>query len=159
MPTNPSEPAIRLRYILFFLAVATGTAGAIIAIWAYTKFAQPYSLSVNIADIKDKPTAEEIKALVSKMSQIIILPTDELPEVLVISDLTQTRANPFFANANVGDYILIYKKARKVVLYNPTTNRIVNMGPYSGENESTSSAKPLELRPEASQSAPKTEAP
>lgn len=156
---KPTEPTIRLKYILLFLAVAAGTAGAIIAIWAYAKFAQPYSLGVSIADLKDKPSAEEIKALVSKMSQIIVLPLDELPEVLVISDLTQLRANPFFKDASLGDYIVIYKKAAKVIVYSPKSNRIINMGPYSDEKESTESAKPLEPQLEATESAPTYDAP
>ena len=137
-----NEPKISLKYILLFLAVATGTAGAIIAIWAYSKFASPDSIGVSIADLKDKPSTEEIKTLVAKMSHIIVLPKDELPEVLVVSDLTQMRSNPFFKDASVRDYILIYKKAGKVILYNPSSNRIVNMGPYASGGEATPSAKP-----------------
>src|SRR3989344_2603249 len=85
---RPAPLKVDLKYILLFLAAVTGTAGAIIAIWTYGKFTNPYSLEIGIADISDKPNAEEIKALVSKMSQILVLPKDELPTVLVISDLT-----------------------------------------------------------------------
>jgi len=142
-PNTPKEPAISLRYILIFLAVATGTAGAIIAIWAYLKFASPDTLGISIADIRDKPSAEEIIALVKRVSQIAILPGGEIPDVLVISDLTQMRANPFFENASIHDYILIYKKAGKIILYNPKSNKIVNEGPYvASPTEATSSAAP-----------------
>ncbi|MBI3342244.1 hypothetical protein HY024_03930, partial [Candidatus Curtissbacteria bacterium] len=120
----PKEPTISVKYIVLFLAVATGVAGAIIGIYAYNKFVPQYPLNINVADIKDKPSAEEIKTLVTKISQIAVLPKDELPDVLVVSDLTQLRANPFFANVNLKDDILIYKKAGKVILYNPTSNRI-----------------------------------
>lgn len=140
---TPKEPAISLRYILIFLAVATGTAGAIIAIWAYSKFASPDTLGINVADIRDKPSAEEIIALVKHVSQIAILPGGEIPDVLVISDLTQMRANPFFADASLHDYIIIYKKAGKVIIYNPKSNKIVNEGPYvAAPKEATSSAAP-----------------
>src|SRR3989338_7373142 len=50
----PLKVKIDLKYLLLFLAAVTGTAGAIIAIWAYGKFTNPYSLGVGIADIKDK---------------------------------------------------------------------------------------------------------
>lgn len=160
MPKSPIEPVISVKYILLFLAVATGTAGAIIAIWAYTKFASPDSIGVSIKDLKDKPSTEEIKTLVAKMSNIIVLPKDELPSVLVVSDLTQMRNNPFFQDASVGDYILIYKHAGKVILYNPKSNRIVNMGPYSaGGEEASSSAKPLAPKLEATETPQAPQAP
>ena len=142
------EPTISIRYILIFLAVATGTAGAIIAIWAYSRFASPDTLGISIADLKDKPSAEEIIALVKRVSQIAILPGGELPDVLVINDLTQMRNNPFFADASLKDYIIIYKKAGKVILYNPNNNKIINMGPYSTGGEATTSAKPAGPQPQ-----------
>lgn len=132
----------KLKHIIFFLAIVTGVAGGMLSIYTYNKFASPNTLGVSIAGIKDKPSAEEIKAIVSKMSQIMVLPKDELPEVLVISDLTQLRANPFFESANLGDYIVIYKKAGKVFLYNPSSNRIVNTGPYSAEADKPHSPSP-----------------
>ncbi len=41
------------------------------------------------------------------------------------------KGQPFFANAQVGDKVLIYYKAKKAILYNPTDNKIVEVGPIS----------------------------
>ena len=135
---------LRIKYVIFFLAAATGIAGGILSIYAYNKFI-PHNntLGINIAQIKDKPSAKEIAALVNKVSEIAILPKDEIPEIFNISDLTQLQANPFFADASVKDFMLIYKKAAKVYLYNPTLHKIVNIGPYYSDREATASASPI----------------
>lgn len=143
-----NEPKISLKYIILFLAVATGVAGGILSVWAYNKFASPDNLGINISDLKDKPSAAEIVALVKRVSQIAILPKGELPEVLVISDLTQMRANPFFTDASIRDYIIIYKKAGRIIVYNPTTNKIINMGPYiTSDKQASPSASPKAAGP------------
>lgn len=140
--TKPQEPKISVKYIVLFVAVAAGIAGALISIYAYKTFIPQNPLTASVTNLKEKPSEQEIKNLVARVSQISILPTDELPDVLVISDLTQMRANPFFADASLRDYIMIYKKAGKIILYNPTTHKIVNVGPYVGsDKESTLSAK------------------
>lgn len=132
-----------LKYILVFLAIATGVAGGIISIYAYNKFAAPDTLGVSVADINGNVTSEQVKPLIKKVSQILVLPKNEIPDVLVINDLTQLHANPFFQNASLKDYILIYKKAAIIILYNPTANKIVNMGPYStGNTQATPSSAP-----------------
>lgn len=131
----------KFKYLLLFLAVVTGIMGAAFGLYAYKKFVPENQPFASVANIKDNPSAAEIKNLVAKVAQIAILPNDELPEVIVIGDLTQTHANPFFKDASLKDYILIYKKAAKVILYNPTSNRIVNIGPYVVPSESSPSAK------------------
>jgi hypothetical protein len=37
----------------------------------------------------------------------------------------------FFAGAENGDYLLIYKEAGKAVLYSAKKNKILNMGPFN----------------------------
>lgn len=132
---------LKLKYAVLFLAVATGVAGAIIAIYAYTKFTSPTSLNIQIAAESERLTPKEIKALTDKVSQIAVLPEDETPTVLTVSDLTKLHANPFFVNAKLKDKILIFKKAERIILYDPLGHKIVNMGPYS-ENQSSPPPSP-----------------
>ncbi len=40
----------------------------------------------------------------------------------------------FFANAKVGDKVLVYAKAGKVILYNPSEDRIVEVAPINLNN-------------------------
>lgn len=131
----------KLKYTILFLAVATGTMGAIIAIFAYTKFSTPAALNIGVIQEEDNLNAAEVKTLTDKISQIAVLPENETPTVLTVSDLTKLKGNPFFVNAKLKNKIIIYKKTGRIILYDPFGNKIVNMGPYS-ENSASGSPSP-----------------
>ena len=135
---------LKAKYLVLFLAVATGVAGATIAIYAYNKVGIENSLNIPIIEDSERMTAKDIENLVEKMSQVAVLPEDETPTVLTISDLTKLHSNPFFKDAKLKDKILIFKKAGRIILYDPLGHKIVNMGPYSEpEQEATPAANPI----------------
>lgn len=68
----------------------------------------------------------EATLLSEKVGKLMILPTDELPVIETITDLTPLKDNPFFIKAEVGDKVLIYKKAEIAILYRPSINIIIN---------------------------------
>lgn len=70
---------------------------------------------------------KKITELVTKVNKIIDLPQGESPSVAIISDLAPLAGNPFFSKAKVGDEVLLYPSARKVYLYNPDQNIIVEV--------------------------------
>lgn len=94
--------------------------------------------------LKDPKELEklETKLLVEKVGKLIELPSEELPTVATVSDKEKLKPQPFFAKAQNGDKVLIYTKAKKAILYRPSTNKIVEVGPVNiGEGlEATSSA-------------------
>jgi len=71
--------------------------------------------------------AAEVKSLVKAVSRLMVLPEGETPTVATVTDLEQLRDQPFFAKAKVGDRVLIYTGARKVILYDPLANKIVEV--------------------------------
>lgn len=73
----------------------------------------------------------EIKVLVDKVSQLIYLPENEVPTIATVTDLEALKGQSFFVEAKVGDKVLIYTKAKKAVLYNPKSNKIVTIAPLS----------------------------
>jgi hypothetical protein len=84
----------------------------------------------DISKLQENPNkANEEKAamILEKVGKIIDLPKDEYPAVAVISDMAPFRDNPFFAKAEVGDYVIVYTIARKSFIYNPTSNMIVEV--------------------------------
>lgn len=91
-----------------------------------------YSQAVALkSGVAQKSSPEELRQLVNKVSQIILLPTDEVPTVATVNDLALLKGQAFFANAKKGDRVLIYSKAKKAILYDPDSNKIIEVAPVS----------------------------
>lgn len=73
---------------------------------------------------------EEADALVAKVGTLMILP-DERPTVATVNDKEKLKDQPFFAQAEVGDKVLIFAAAKKAILYSPSRQRIVEAGPMT----------------------------
>jgi len=74
---------------------------------------------------------KEIKDLVEKIGKLVILPADEEPVLATVTDKEKLKDQPLFAKAENGDKILIYAKAQKAYIYNPTKNVIVDVVPVN----------------------------
>ncbi|MFZ2484727.1 MAG: hypothetical protein WAX80_02125 [Minisyncoccia bacterium] len=74
---------------------------------------------------------DESKNILDQVSKLIILPQDEQPTIATITDLEQLKDQEFFANAEVGDKVIIYTKAKKAILYRPSENKIVEVAPLN----------------------------
>lgn len=82
-------------------------------------------------------TAKELEGLVSRHMSL----PKESPSIARVSDRGALAAQEFFKKAENGDKVLIYKNAKLAVLYRPSTDKIINVGPILlGAEEST--AKP-----------------
>ena len=78
----------------------------------------------------DAVAKQETKDVVAKVGKLMVLPT-ETPQIATILDKTKLAGQPFFANAQNGDRVLVFTKAQKAVLYRPSTNLIVEVGPLT----------------------------
>ena len=85
---------------------------------------------------------QEVKSLVEKVGKLIDLPEGEEPTIATVSDKEKLSAQPFFSKAENGDHVLIYTKAKKAVLYRPSTNKIIEVGPVNIGQEETKPATP-----------------
>ena len=120
MSTQSSDKnqKIAVASILLFILAAAG------AIYFY----------LDARDLRKNPqkaSQEEIAALIEKVGLLIVLPKDEMPTNATVSDPEKLKDQLFFENAKMGDRVLIYSKAKKAILYNPTTNKIVEVAPVS----------------------------
>jgi len=86
----------------------------------------------------DKSTAKE---LVEKVGKLIELPKGEDPTIATVSDKNALPKQAFFTNAQNADQVLIYTKAKKAILYRPSTNKIIEVGPVT-VSELTPSVSP-----------------
>lgn len=71
---------------------------------------------------------KEEEVFVAKVGESISLPTDEKPTVVKVSDLDNLSGQTFFKDARDDDKVLIYTNAKKVILYRPAENRVVEVG-------------------------------
>jgi hypothetical protein len=110
----------------------------------------------------DNPTEvakQEAKATIAAIGKLMLLPADEEPTVVQVTDISKLKDQPFFANAQNGDKVLIYTKAKKAILYRPGTNKIIDVGPVNIGNSATPSAQTNPTPPAALQPATPPAAP
>lgn len=98
-----------------------------------------FFLWFQLIDIKKDPlraVKAETAELVNIVGKIMVLPKDESPKIATLTeeDLDKIKTQPFFINANVGDKVLVYSIARKVILYNPASNKIVEVSNLNSDN-------------------------
>ena len=84
-----------------------------------------------VASFKSITTKEAAKALTDTVGELITLPTDEEPAIATVSDKNQLGNQVFFANAENGDKVLIYQRSKKVILYRPSTGKIIAVAPLA----------------------------
>lgn len=78
-----------------------------------------------------KAAEEEITSVVAKVSELMVLPDGEAPNMLTVTDPAQLKDQPFFARAEAGDKVLIYTNAKKAILYSIAKNKIVEVAPLN----------------------------
>ncbi|MBW4062251.1 LytR C-terminal domain-containing protein [Candidatus Saccharibacteria bacterium] len=72
---------------------------------------------------------QQLQAVLKKLERHIILPAgDDNPTLATVSDQTKLK-DPFLAQAKNGDKLIIFYKAQKAILYRPSLDRIVDIGP------------------------------
>lgn len=69
---------------------------------------------------------------IERVQHLMVLPKDEQPAVVTVMDVSKVKNVPFLEHsAKNQDKILVYSKAKKVILYRPNENKIVDIGPVS----------------------------
>ena len=101
--------------------------------------------------IKDPTHAAELEVdqWVTKISKIINLPAGERPTLATVNDKERLVNQPFFAEAEVGDKVLIYEQARRAYLYRPGSNKIINVSQININQLAPSPTASLEASPSA----------
>ena len=70
-----------------------------------------------------------VATLVKKINVFMLLP-NEMPVVATVTDAESLKTSqPFYKDAVNGDVLLLYSVAQRAILYRPSDNRIINVGP------------------------------
>lgn len=122
-PSGSSRPPRRslrrrARRLVLVGVIAGFVIAAALAGWLWWRHRQPAAAGKT-----------GMQTAVARVGKLMFLPTGETPTYGTVSDATKLTNQTFFAHAQNGDQILIYEKARLTILYRPSVNKIVNVGP------------------------------
>jgi hypothetical protein len=89
-------------------------------------------LAFQLSEIRKDPlkvAQAETNEIIKTVGKILVLPTGETPKIATLteSDVNRLKTQSFFLAAKVGDKVLVYSTARKVILYDPQINKIVEV--------------------------------
>ena len=74
--------------------------------------------------------AREVAAMVQKVGALMLVPSGETPVMATVTDAASLKSQQqFYADAQNGDVLLVYAKAERAILYRPSSNKIINVGP------------------------------
>lgn len=143
VPTAPTEPANQgqgapaqhrskelLRKVVrskIFAVIVVLLLASIPAVYFYQK-SQTVEKRLNDPDTANQ---QVIDAVVKKVGKLILLPAGEKPTLASVSDVNKVKDQPFFAQAQNGDKVLVYTQARKAILYRPSQNLIIEVAPLN----------------------------
>ena len=133
-------------------AVALVIAGAGGTYYFYNQYQQTQKQLVEARAAADAGQDQAaVTEVVGRVSQLMELPTDETPTVATIKDAEKLKDHPFLAKGQTGDQLLIYTGAKIVVMYRPSTNKIVAVGTVTIEQQQgTPAPAPVQPQPTVS---------
>ena len=76
-------------------------------------------------------TKQEADWLTERVSKLMKVPNDEVPTIATVLDKEKLKDQSFFKNAENGDKVLVYVKEKKAILYRPSANVIIEVGPVN----------------------------
>lgn len=68
--------------------------------------------------------------IIEAVGKMTVLPEGEEPVLGTVQDPALLQDQPFFQNAKRGDRVLIYQRAKRAILYRPSTGQIIETMPF-----------------------------
>lgn len=110
-------------FVLLVLLVAGGIVG-------YSKYNDLKKENTKLSNPQEAAKTQ-VSDAVAKIGRLVDLPSGETPTLATVTDPTKLKDQAFFANAKVGDQVLIYTQVKKAILYRPSTNKIIEIAPVN----------------------------
>ncbi len=70
----------------------------------------------------------EVDQVLDKVGKHYVVPSDETPALITVVDGNKLTSAYLKKFAKTGDKVLLYKKQRRVVIYRPSVDKIVDIG-------------------------------
>jgi hypothetical protein len=90
-----------------------------------------YQQAKTLLGDKSSNPVSATQSLIENVGKLMVLPTNETPQIATVTDITKLANQPFFKDARNGDSVLIYTKNQEAIIYDPASNKIVTVGPIS----------------------------
>jgi len=135
---KPPSQGIHPLFILFFAIIILGTAGFILYTFYLEKSinqkdSTPITTNNNhlVPATPSSPEKEELATIVERVGMLVKLPEGEEPTIAEVTDVSELQDQDFFKDAQNGDKVLIYEKAKQAILYRPSTNKVIGIAPVN----------------------------
>ncbi len=103
--------------------------GVVVSTFAAAYYYRMYTMYEAKVPKEQKEADKDIDMTLQKLGKLMVLPA-ERPSLAVVKDADKLKTQQkFFAQAQNGDKLLIFRTARKAILYRPSTNKIIESGP------------------------------
>jgi hypothetical protein len=109
----------------------------LIALGGYVLSYYYYSQNKALKRSPDQVAQEQELKVTRQVAELMQLPTDETPNIVLVTDKSKLVDKLFFKNVENGDVLLMYSKNREAILYRPSINRIIQVGPIYDNNSKT----------------------
>lgn len=120
-----SPPARNNSLVVGALIMLAIIIAAVPGFYFYLKYQEAKKLSSTHLGPK------EVDTIITRVAKLIELPKGENPTLATVSDINKLKGQTFFRNAENGDKVLIFKIAKKAILYRPSTDKIIEVGPIN----------------------------
>jgi len=140
------------RFLLIVVLVVLLVAGGIgYYLWSRDTFDR--NTTTGVAN-GEELTEDDVAELIEAVSKHIILPEGEEPVAAKIIDVDELlKTQPFYRGAINGDILLIYQAAAKAILYSPSRDMLVNVGPIIADEEADTTPVEAEVSEETTEDA------
>lgn len=89
---------------------------------------------------------QQADAILQQVGKLIELPANETPTMATITNAASVKqTQPFLANAENGDVLIIYTNAHTAILYRPSEDKLIAVGPVTQQtaSQSTTTVSPV----------------
>jgi len=125
------KTGLKTIWLGLLMAVLVGAAG--LAVFFYGQWQRVRN---NPLQAQEEKAQREIAEVMEAVGKLMVLPEGEVPTLVVIDDKENiAKDQEFFKWAENGDQMLVYRQAKKAILYRPKSNKIVNVAPISEREE------------------------
>lgn len=118
---KPRSPLAVLALVVLVIAVGGGL--------GYQKYASLREENQRLSN-PEAAAEDETNRIKAEVAQLIELP-NETPTIATVTDIEKLKSQPFFANAQNGDKVLLFAQAKKAILYRPSIKRLVEVAPIN----------------------------